>query len=156
MFPVRYELNIHILFRSIRSLKGIRDISFKGLVVLLSINIFQKCSRNTSMRTVCFDWRVQIILKNCRYVAYIHGCSWASRVRSVCLCECRSGRSISEFAAGPLQHSKSWFRVPSGPMAIFLLFPRLLRILKWCLLFSERRDLTTTGHYPSTGGGSSG
>jgi hypothetical protein len=34
-------------------------------------------------------------------------------------------------------------------MTIFLLFPRLLHVLKWGLLFDERRGLTTTGHSPS-------
>jgi hypothetical protein len=42
----------------------------------------------------------------------------------------------------------------SGPVGthnhIFVL-SRLLRVLKWGLLFDERRDMTTTGHSPSTG-----
>jgi hypothetical protein len=53
--------------------------------------------------------------------------------------------------SGPRQHSKYWFRVPSGPMTIFLFFPRRLRVLKWSLLFDERGGLTTTGHAPLLG-----
>jgi hypothetical protein len=66
----------------------------------------------------------------------------------------QTDKSVSEIAAGPRQHSKSLFRVPSGP--IFLFFPGLLRVLKWDLLFNERRGLTPTGHSPSTGGNWSG
>jgi hypothetical protein len=66
-------------------------------------------------------------------------------------------RSVGEFAAGNRRHSKSWFRFPSGPMTIFLLFfPRLLLVLKWGFLFNDRKSLTTTGHSPSTGGDSNG
>lgn len=37
------------------------------------------------------------------------------------------------------QHSHSWFQAPSG-MAIFLFFPKYLWVLKWGLLFIERKD----------------
>jgi hypothetical protein len=37
-------------------------------------------------------------------------------------------------------------------MAPFLLFPRLLGVFKWDLLFDRRKGLNTTGHSPSTGG----
>jgi hypothetical protein len=40
---------------------------------------------------------------------------------------------VGNTAAGPHQHSQSWFRVP-----IFLFFPRLLSDLKWGSLFDER------------------
>jgi hypothetical protein len=65
------------------------------------------------------------------------------------------GRWVGQIAAGPRQHSKSRFRVPSGPMTIFL-FPRLLCVLKSGLLFNEKWGLRITGHSPSTGGDSSG
>jgi hypothetical protein len=39
-------------------------------------------------------------------------------------------------------------------MTILLFFRRLLRVLKWGLLFEGRRGLTTTGHSPSSGGDS--
>jgi hypothetical protein len=42
-------------------------------------------------------------------------------------------------------------------MTIFLFFLELLCVLKWVsLLSNKRRDLTATGHYPSTRGRSSG
>jgi hypothetical protein len=34
---------------------------------------------------------------------------------------------------------------------IFLFFPSLSRVLKWGLLFDERRGLTTNDHLSSTG-----
>jgi hypothetical protein len=34
-------------------------------------------------------------------------------------------------------------------MTTFLLFPRLVRVLKWGLVFDVRRGLTVTGHSPS-------
>jgi hypothetical protein len=67
-----------------------------------------------------------------------------------------AGRSVGQIAAGPRLHSQFRFRVPSGHMTISLFFPRLLCVLKWGLLFDERRGLTTTGHSPSTGDDSSG
>jgi hypothetical protein len=62
-----------------------------------------------------------------------------------------SSWAVEEIAPAPRQYSKSWFRDRSRPMTIFLFFPRLLRILKWGLLFDEKRGLTTTGHFPSNG-----
>jgi hypothetical protein len=38
-----------------------------------------------------------------------------------------------------------------GPMTMFLFFPRLSRVLKWGLVFDERKGLTTTGHSLSIG-----
>jgi hypothetical protein len=54
------------------------------------------------------------------------------------------------------QHSQYWFRVPSGPINLFLFFPELLLVLKWDLLFDEMKCLNTTCHCASTGGDSSG
>jgi hypothetical protein len=50
----------------------------------------------------------------------------------------------------PSPAQQSWFRDRSGHMTVYLIFPILLRVLKWCLLFDVRRGLTNTGHYPST------
>jgi hypothetical protein len=36
-------------------------------------------------------------------------------------------------------------------LGFFLFLPRLLRVLKWGLLFKERSGQITTGHSPSTG-----
>jgi hypothetical protein len=66
------------------------------------------------------------------------------------------GYSTRQIAAGPRQHSNSWFQVQSRPMAILYFFSRLLRVLKWGLLFDKRRGVITTGHSPSTRGDSSG
>jgi hypothetical protein len=52
----------------------------------------------------------------------------------------RLDRSVGKIVAGPRQHSEFWSRVPSGPMTIFL----LLSLLKWGLLFNERKGPTTT------------
>jgi hypothetical protein len=41
-------------------------------------------------------------------------------------------------------------------MTIFFLFLTLLRVLKWGLLLKEWRDLSTTGHSISLGGGGGG
>jgi hypothetical protein len=66
----------------------------------------------------------------------------------------RINRSVGKSAAGLRRWGKSWFRVPSGPMTIFFIFPKLLRVLKWALLYNEKRGLTTTvtppllGHAP--------
>jgi hypothetical protein len=43
------------------------------------------------------------------------------------------GQPRTAIAAGPRQYSQSWFRVRSGPMTIFLFFPRLLHVFKWGL-----------------------
>jgi hypothetical protein len=51
--------------------------------------------------------------------------------------------------------SASWLLVPSGPITI-IFFSRFLRVLRWSLLFNDRRGLTTTGHSPCTGDDSSG
>jgi hypothetical protein len=59
---------------------------------------------------------------------------------------------VSKIAAGLQQQSESRFRVPSGPMAIFLFFPKFLHVLKRELLYNERKVLTTSGHCPSTEG----
>jgi hypothetical protein len=53
---------------------------------------------------------------------------------------CRGGY----IAAGPRQHSHSWFRVPSGPVTIFLLISGHLCVLKCGLLLDERKGLTAT------------
>jgi hypothetical protein len=44
-------------------------------------------------------------------------------------------RFEQEFADGLREHSNSWFWVLSGPMTIFLFFPRPLSVLKWALGF---------------------
>jgi hypothetical protein len=36
-------------------------------------------------------------------------------------------------------------------MAVFMFFPDFYVLSKWGLLFDERRGLTSTGHFPSTG-----
>jgi hypothetical protein len=53
---------------------------------------------------------------------------------------------VQKITAGPRQHSRSWYRTFSGLITIFLLFPVLLRVLKWGLLFDERRGLISPGH----------
>jgi hypothetical protein len=58
------------------------------------------------------------------------------------------GQFVGQIADGPSQHSHSWFRVPSGPMFIFLFFRRLLLVFKWGLYFNEKRCVSTTGHSP--------
>jgi hypothetical protein len=55
---------------------------------------------------------------------------------------------VRYFAAGTCQHSQSWFWIPSGPTTISLFFPGLLCVLKWGIIFKERRGLATTCHFP--------
>jgi hypothetical protein len=48
--------------------------------------------------------------------------------------------------ASPSQQCRHWFQAQLGPITIFLVFSRLLRILKLGLLLCERRGLTSTGN----------
>jgi hypothetical protein len=54
--------------------------------------------------------------------------------------------SFQNISAGPRQHGHFGFRgPPSGPHDHIFVLSRLSRVLKWGLLFDERRGLTATG-----------